>query len=223
MISKKARGILLITAVIAMYACAPWLLPSSNAPVPTLAPGELEVIIAQTAAMAASQTAILISPTPTPTLTPSPTVTASLTPSPTATFIFLLPTLTTIPTGSHPGGTGTGFSGPLNKGFSCKLISTDPPLNGTVHAGKPFNAHWIVQNDGTELWDSANMDYSYASGLKMYVGDKVRDLGASIASGETLDIVIEMKAPKAPGSYTTVWELHSGQEHFCPMTIKINV
>ena len=67
------------------------------------------------------------------------------------------------------------------------------------------------------------MDYSYASGLKMYVGDKVRDLGASIASGETLDIVIEMKAPKAPGSYTTVWELHSGQEHFCPMTIKINV
>jgi hypothetical protein len=198
------------------------LLPSGTTPVPTLAPGELEVIIAQTAAMAASQTAILISPTSTPTLTPSPTVTPSLTPSPTATFIFILPTLTIAP-GSHPGGTGTDISGSLNKGFSCRILSTDPPLNTTLPAGEPFNAHWVIQNDGTELWDSSDMDYLFSSGQKIYVGNKARDLDSSIASGETLDIVIEMKAPKDPGSYTTVWKLHRRDESFCSMTIKINI
>jgi hypothetical protein len=222
MLSKKARGILLMTAIIAMYACAPLLLPSVSTPVPTLAPGELEVIIAQTAAMAASQTAILIPPTPTMTLTPSPTVTASLTPSPTVTFIFLLPTLTPLPAGSRPGDIGT-VSGPLNKGFSCKIISTDPPLDAAVSAGESFNAHWIIQNDGTALWDSDNMDYLFSSGQKMYVGDKARDLSASITPGGTLDIIIAMKAPKASGSYTTVWKLHSGDEYFCPLTITITV
>ncbi|MCJ7434343.1 MAG: NBR1-Ig-like domain-containing protein [Anaerolineales bacterium] len=210
------RNSLPIIFIIMTLACAPLLLPSVSTPVPTLAPGEIEVIIAQTAARAASQTAILISPTLTPTLTPSPTVTASLTPSPTATFIFLLPTLTGSPS-------GTGINGPLNQGFSCKIISNDPPLNAVLPAGKSFNAHWIVLNDGTELWDGANMDYSYASGQKMYIGDKVRDLNESIASGEILDIVIEMKAPKASGVYTIVWKLHSGREYFCPMTIRISV
>jgi uncharacterized protein with NAD-binding domain and iron-sulfur cluster len=223
MLSQKARTILLMATIIAMVACAPLILPSGNTPAPTLATGELEVIIAQTAAKAASETAILIPPTLTPTLTPSPTVTASLTPSPTATFIFLLPTYTIIPPGSHPGGTVTGIDGPLNKGFSCKIISADPPPDDVIPAGKLFNAHWVVQNDGTESWDSANMDYLYTSGQKMHVGSKVRDLDASIASGETLEIIVQMKAPQAPGSYTTVWELHSEQERFCPMTITITV
>jgi hypothetical protein len=217
---NKMRNSLLILFIVITLACAPLLLPSVSTPVPTLAPGELEVIVAQTAARAASETAILIPPTPTMTLTPSPTVTASVTPSPTATFIFLLPTLTLTP-GSHP--SGTAVSGPFNQGFSCKIISTDPPLNAVLSAGKLFNAHWIVLNDGTELWDSANMDYSHSNGLKMYVGDKARDLNESIASGETLDIVIEMKTPKASGPYTTVWKLHIGQEYFCPMTIRITV
>lgn len=67
------------------------------------------------------------------------------------------------------------------------------------------------------------MDYVFSSGQKMYVGAKVHDFSASIASGETMDIVIGMKAPKDPGTYTTVWKLHKGQEYFCAMTIKIKV
>jgi alkaline phosphatase len=126
-----------------------------------------------------------------------------------------------VPAGSHPGAIGT--IGTLTKGFSCKVLATDPPLDSNKSAGRSFNAHWTIQNDGTELWDSANTDYSYASGTKMYVGDRGRDLDVSIASGETLEIIIEMKAPKASGVYTTVWQLHSGQEFFCPMTIRINV
>jgi Ig-like domain from next to BRCA1 gene len=222
--SQKARALLLIAMVIIIYACAPLLLPSGNVTVPTLAPGELEMIIAQTAAAAASQTAVLITPSQTPTPTSSPTVTPSLTPSPTPTFRFILLTLT-LPPGIHPIGTGTGTVdvSALNKGFSCKIISVDPVLNANVSAGKPFNAHWVVQNDGTELWNSANMDYRFSGGVKMYVGAKTRDFSTSIASGETLDIIIGMQAPASPGKYSTIWKLHQGQEDFCPMTIKINV
>ncbi len=223
MITKKARALLLTLTIITMVACAPLFLPFGNPPAPTLSPKEIEVIIAQTAAMAASQTATLIPPSLTPTLTPSLTVTPSPTPSSTPTFIFILSTLTLAP-GNHPIGTaGTDISGSLNKGFSCKIISTDPPLNADLPAAKPFNAHWVLQNDGTELWDSADMDYVYSNGFKMYVGAKVRDFGAPIPSGGTLDIVIEMKSPKEPGSYTTVWKLHKGQEYFCSMTLKINI
>ena len=211
MISKKARGILLITAVIAMYACAPWLLPSSNAPVPTLAPGELEVIIAQTAAMAASQTAILIPPTPTLTLTPSPTVTASLTPSPTATFLFLLPTLVVNPSGDSGGK------------YSCKITSISPPFDATVAPGQPFSARWELKNNGTEPWDGNTVDYSYISGDKIFEGPKARDLDTSVGVGGIVEILIKMNAPAGPGSYTTVWKLRVKDEYFCSMTIKIIV
>jgi hypothetical protein len=211
MISKKARGILLMTAIIAMVACAPLLLPSGNSPVPTLAPGELEVIIAQTAARAASETAILIPPTLTPTLTPSPTVTASLTPSPTATFIFLLPTLVTNPSGDSGGK------------YSCDITSVSPPFDATLSPGQPFSAHWKLLNNGTETWYSNSVDYSYFSGAKIFEGSKVRDFDTSVAVGGTVEIVVQMNAPTKPGTYTTVWKLNIGQESFCSMTILIIV
>ena len=211
MISQKGRTLLLTVIIFTMVACSPLLLPSGNPPVPTLAPGELEVIIAQTAARAASETAILIPPTLTPTLTPSPTVTASSTPSPTATFLFLLPTVVTNPSGDSGGK------------YSCDITSVSPPFDATLSAGQPFSAHWKLLNNGTETWDRNAIDYSYFSGAKIFEGPKARDLDASIGIGGTMEIVIKMNAPKEPGTYTSVWKLNIGQESFCSMTIIIIV
>lgn len=210
MISKKARGILLTTAVIAMCACAPLLLPSVNTPVPTLAPGDLEVIIAQTAAMAASQTAILITPSLTPTLTPSPTVTASVTPSPTATFIFLLPTL--VKPSEAAGGK-----------YACEITSVSPAYDAIVAPGQPFSARWELKNTGTEPWDSNSIDYGYFSGAKLHKGPSGRDLDSTIGVGGTMEIIIKMNAPAEPGTYSTVWKMHIKEEYFCSMTIQIIV
>jgi hypothetical protein len=208
---NKAHGPLLILFTILILACAPLLLPSGSSPVPTLAPGELDVIIAQTAARAASQTAILIPPTLTPTLTPSPTVTASLTPSPTATFLFLLPTLVTNPSGDSGGK------------YSCDITSVSPPYDTTLSPGQPFSARWKLLNNGTEIWDSNSVDYSYFSGAKIFEGPRGRDFDALVAVGGTVEIVIQMAAPTEPGSYTTVWKLNVGKESFCTMKIMIIV
>ena len=211
MISQKARTILLMVSIIIVVACAPLLLPSGNAPVPTLAPGELEVIIAQTAAMAASQTAILIPPTLTPTLTPSPTVTASLTPSPTVTFIFILPTLVTNPSGDSGGR------------YSCEIISVSPPYDATLSPGQPFSARWKLKNNGFEPWDGNTVDYLYFSGAKIFEGPSARDFNGSVGVSGIVEIVIKMKAPTEPGSYNTVWKLRAGKEEFCSMKIQIVV
>lgn len=211
MISKKVRGILLMMAVIATCACAPLLLPSVNTPVPTLAPGEIEVIIAQTAAMAASQTATLITPTLTPTLTPSPTVTASLTPSPTVTFIFLLPTLVVNPSADAGGK------------YACEITSVSPPFDATVAPGQSFSARWELKNTGIELWDRNAIDYGYFSGAKIHKGPGGYDLDSSTEVGGTMEIVIKMDAPAEPGTYSTVWKMHIKDEYFCSMTIQIIV
>ena len=65
--------------------------------IPTALPGAINIIVAQTAAAASTQTAMFIPPTLTPSLTPFPSQTPSVTPTTTPTFIFLLPKPTDIP------------------------------------------------------------------------------------------------------------------------------
>jgi hypothetical protein len=207
---NEMRNSLLILFALMISACAPLLLPSVDTPVPTLAPGELEVIIAQTAAMAASQTAILITPSSTPTLTPSSTVTASITPSPTATFIFLLPTL---PNPSQEAGGK----------YSCEIVSVSPPYDASVAAGQPFTARWELKNTGTEPWDSNNIDFGYFSGEELHKGSGNRDLDSSIGTGGIMAIEIKMGAPTESGTYSTIWKMHIKDQYFCPMTIQIIV
>ncbi|MGA7192818.1 MAG: hypothetical protein WBW94_04240, partial [Anaerolineales bacterium] len=64
--------------------------------VPTAIPGAINIIVAQTAAAASTQTAIHISPKPTPSFVPAPSQTPSINSTDTPTFIFLLPTSTVI-------------------------------------------------------------------------------------------------------------------------------
>ena len=72
--------------------------------IPTAIPGAINILIAQTAAAASTQTAISRDPTLTPSFTPFPSQLPSETPADTPTFLFLLPTLTVTPSpaGSCP-------------------------------------------------------------------------------------------------------------------------
>ena len=65
--------------------------------IPTAIPGTINILIAQTAAAASTQTAMNIPPTLTPSYTPFPSQSPSLTPADTPTFLFLLPTPTATP------------------------------------------------------------------------------------------------------------------------------
>ncbi len=65
--------------------------------IPTAIPGAINIIVAQTAAAASTQTALLVPPTLAPSFTPFPSQTPSMIPADTPTFVFLLPTPTALP------------------------------------------------------------------------------------------------------------------------------
>ena len=213
MTTRKSKYLLWFIALVTVMACV----PGTAAPaLPTIDPNSIGTFIAQTANVALTQTAAAI-----PTLTSTPTLTPTRptnTPEPSATntviFIVLSPTAI-VPITSTPNATS-------DQGFSCQILSSTP-ANGTAFKGRAdFDAKWKVRNNGQKNWNKDNVDYIYFSGAKIQKVDTY-DLQATIKRGESLDVIVDMVAPKNSGVYTTVWVLRAGSETFCTMSLTIIV
>lgn len=211
MIRRNIRivSILVITAI--MLACVPTLLPAP-APIPTFDPNSINTVIALTAGAAATQTALMLPPTFTPTATSLPTNTPTETASPT--FIFILPTITVLPTMVTPGSSG--------EQFDCQIISRNPANDSVIAPGAAFEVIWQIANIGKKTWFSSDVDYRFSSGAKLHK-QSIYDLESSVMPGTTVDIKVNMKAPNEPGTYTTNWKINIGKDSFCPMDLTILV
>ena len=181
---------------------------------PTLVPGVVDTIVAQTAAAAWTQTAALIPPTRTPSFTPLPTKTASVTPSPTETFIFKLNTPTQVKPSATPNSS--------KAGYACDLVSQSPDDGTVFNANTDFDAHWTVKNIGSKNWSATSVDVIYVSGSKFYKKNAY-DLSTSVATGSTYTVAVDMVAPKNSGSYTTHWGLRVNKNVFCAISLNIVV
>ena len=187
--------------------------------VPAPVGGVVQTIIVQTAGAAASQTAALFSPTPTPSVTPPPTHTAAATPTLTPTFIFRLATSTPVtPPTSEVSASETESSGNLG----CTLISQSPNDGSHYSAKAKFTVTWRVKNTGADVWRANNVDFAYISGAKMYE-TSLYDLVNNVRVDSTLRLDVDMVAPKTSGTYTTVWALREGGNEFCQVDLKIVV
>jgi Ig-like domain from next to BRCA1 gene len=200
-----------ITAALVLACAAPALVPAS-APVPTVDPNSINTVIAQTAGAAATQTARMLPPTLTPTVTLLPTNTITETPTPT--FIFILAT-PTVPSETPPPQSS-------DAKFACQVTSQTPANNSGITKGADFETRWQVTNIGKDTWDSDNADYRYVSGDKLHKA-AIYDLNSSVSPGGKTEIVVAMKAPPDPGTYTTTWKITSGKTAFCTMTLTIIV
>ena len=200
-----------------LLACAPGSLSPQPVAPPTFDPFSLNTIIAQTAGAAATQTFVLQ-----PTLTPVPTLTKTPTdiPSSTPTFLWGLSTPTV------PSPTPTPSLTPTlevsSNAFACRLASQDPKDNSVIAKGADFTADWKITNIGTSYWDNNSLDYHYFNGDKLHKAS-VYDLQNSVSTGGQTDIIVKMKAPKEPGTYTTTWALRSGKQDFCKFHLTIIV
>lgn len=213
MTTRKTKYLLWFIALVTVMAC----LPGAPAPaLPTIDPNSIGTFIAQTANVAITQTAAAL-----PTLTSTPTITPTRptdTPEPSATntviFIVLSPTAI-VPITSTPNATS-------DQGYSCQILSMTP-ANGTAFKSRAgFDAVWKVRNNGQKNWNKDNVDYIYFSGDKIQKVDTY-DLRTTIKRGETMDVIVDMVAPKNTGVYTTVWVLRAGSETFCTMSLTIIV
>ncbi len=204
---------LLIAALV--LACAPTLVPAS-VPAPTFDPNSINTAIVLTAGAAATQTALMMPPSLTPTVTMLPSKTPPPTESPTPTFIFILSTATV------PSSTPTLDTADSGAQFACRVDSKTPPDDTVFARGADFDAHWLVTNIGKNAWDSNNADYRYNSGDKLHKAP-IYDLNKSVSPGRQTDIVVDMKAPDSTGTYTTTWKITSGKNTFCSMKLTIIV
>jgi len=97
------------------------------------------------------------------------------------------------------------------------------PANGnTFNPRDDFNEVWTVKNIGQKKWDRTSVDFIYSSGDKIH---KISgyDLTSNVAVGESIDLGVDMQAPKNSGTYTTTWTLRVGNKTFCPLTLTIVV
>jgi hypothetical protein len=213
--TRKTKLFVWVTALALIMACAPALGTPS---VPTVDPGAVGTFIAQTVNAASTQTAASI-----PTLTPSPTATPTQntetpSPTPTATVIFILASSTPIvvPTLTSSGG------GTSSENFSCQVTRVSPANGTRFDPRDDFDAIWTVRNNGQRNWDRNSIDIVYSSGDRIH---KVSgyDLDENVRVGNSIDVGVDMQAPKDPGTYNTTWVMRRGDNTFCTMTLTIVV
>lgn len=217
--TRKTKLLVWVTALALVMACVPSLAAPS---VPTLDPGAVNTFIAQTVNAAATQTAASR-----PSLTPSPTITPTMntqtpSPTPTSTVIFVLstPTPLVIPTFTNVSSGGGG--GISNQNYSCQLTRVSPANGSSFNPRDDFDAVWTVRNNGQKNWDRNTVDYIYSSGSKIH---KISgyDLAENVKVGNSIDLGVDMQAPKDSGNYTTTWTMRAGNKTFCTLTLTINV
>ena len=216
MSNRTVKFFLWFIILAVVMACVPAF--SAAPPVPTLDSGAINTFIVQTANVASTQTYVAMPPTPTETLTPTPRNTDTPEPTATNTVIFLIssPTASVVPT-------FTGISNEtVKKDYACIPISVNPVNGARFDPRVSFVAIWKVKNNGKKEWDRKEVDYIYQSGDKFH---KISgyDLSKSVPVGVATDIVVDMEAPKNPGTYTTYWTLKKGEDEFCKVSLSIVV
>ncbi len=220
MATTRKRTLLIWVAALALVmACVPTL---ATPAIPTVDANAVGTFIALTVDAAGSQTAAAL-PSSTPTASVTPTQnTATASPTLTPTFIFILstptpiilPTLTRLPS--------LGGSGTSSDNYACEVRRVTPPNGSIFEPRDDFDVFWTVRNIGRKNWDRNDVDYIYSSGAKFH---KISgyDLSENVKVGNSLDLGVDMQAPKDAGTYTTTWTMRVGKNEFCPLRFTIVV
>jgi hypothetical protein len=177
----------------------------------------------EAAVIVATQIANQASPTPLPatsTLAPSATTLPSDTPVPALPTNTPLPqvtaTKTLIPFTKVPAFSAT------PKNYNCSITKTVPD-GDTLTPRLDFDGRWTVKNTGSETWTVADYDYKYVSGEKMHIYDATYNFKSAVATGESIDIIVDMRAPDKAGPYAATWAIVKGNTTVCTMTVSITV
>lgn len=148
-------------------------------------------------------------------LTQNAPTTTPIEPTTTAT---LLPTLTPAATATVKA-LATSTPQPCNRAF---FVSETIPDGSKINAGDSFTKSWRLKNTGTCTWNS-NYRLVFVDGNQMSGPNSVKLIGF-VKPGESVDILVDLKAPVKPGTYTGFWRLQSDDTNkFAQVYVKITV
>lgn len=129
-----------------------------------------------------------------------------------------LPTQTSAPTAT-PKTPPTPTPQPCNQAV---FVSETVPDGTNLDAGAAFTKSWRLKNTGTCTW---NPGYKlvFVDGDQMSGPDSVK-LNSYVKPGEKIDILVDLKAPSKPGTYTGYWKLQSDEGYkFAQVFVKVKV
>lgn len=206
-INKKMIGVFLGTLLLGLMLSA----CSRTEASPTIDPAVIYTEAAQTVAAGLTQTAAARptateTPTPPPTNTPEPTLETS----PTIAF--------TLPPAVQPSSTRPSVAD------RADFVGQSPADGSVMYPEQPFTLKWTVKNVGTTTWST-----SYQ--VRFFLGDATLRFGASdirfpkeVKPNESVDLVLNMKAPNKAGDYNTIWVLTNADgANFYTVTLNIKV
>lgn len=139
--------------------------------------------------------------TPAPTLTPS---SATATAIPTIRIITVYPTFTPTP-------------GP----YQCQITAMEVPYGQKFPPGAEFDGRWTVRNSGTRDWEEGNVDLTYISGQKFQKRGDAFDIDEGLDTGDTMQVIVDMVAPRSAGFYHADWALRYDGTVMCYLPVDI--
>ncbi len=159
-------------------------------------------------------------PTETP-MPPTETPTSTQTFTATSTFT---PVWTNTPVKSFtPVKSNTPVATATKEGWNCEITFQLVENNHEYNANEDFDARWTIKNTGTQTWGFEDVDYRYMSGTEMQKFDKIFDLPSTVTPGNSITIIVDMKAPSSSGYYETFWALARHSDGFCSLPTRIKV
>jgi len=165
----------------------------------------------------------LLNPSATATFTQVP---PTETPLPSSTPTVVVPTIApVIPTSTiqYPTLTYTPAATATDTAYNCTIVSSFPSYNQSYPVGGDFDGKWTFKNTGTKSWESASTDFVFLSGTEFQTSVSILDLSSDVATGDTVEFIVDMLAPSSAGTYSATWGLQMDGTVFCTSTIQIVV
>jgi hypothetical protein len=212
---KRHAWLPLVLTLVLLAACG-----GSPVPTATADSGPVFTQIAMTALAYQTQTA-LAAPTETQTPQASPTLEATNT-----------PLMTETPQGGAPTNTplvlATATTGSLQNASSCDnsayVADVNFPDGSEVVAGTPFTKTWRIKNTGPCAWTK---DYRLAFGWggtgTNWSTTVPVNLTGEVASGDSVEISVVLKAPTTPGDYAAAFRMQNDKGFYFGASVTVVV
>jgi hypothetical protein len=95
------------------------------------------------------------------------------------------------------------------------------PYGVKMTPGTEFDGRWTIKNTGTSDWNAGTTDFAYVSGQKMQKRGDAFDIEAGLDVGKTMDLIVDMVAPRDTGFYHAEWAVKRSGTTLCILPIDI--
>ena len=160
---------------------------------------------------------------PTETPVPTETFTATTVPTSTTAYVYVAPVVYPTSTPGTVTATSTATTAATASDYACSITSQSISDNTEFAPNEEFDASWTIKNTGAVDWDGSQIDYRYLSGTATYKYNAAYDFPSSVASGDSITIVVDMIAPSSAASYESYWGVFYSSTNFCTLPLRITV